>query len=154
MRRKRRISKTQGDLPPIAGIEMFKSPLLFRDNGEAMATDTSLFVLYSCLPYILKTPNLVSAGSFFPPNAAIKLSPSTLRVWLGGITPSSYVELVGAFTDSQVETYPESSRGENSLAFSFNPRLQLGINSFSYCLHNCSQLLGTHHTNLSIRPHP
>lgn len=40
----------------------------------------SLLVVPGDYIHILKTPNLVSTGSFFPPNAAIRLKPNTLLV--------------------------------------------------------------------------
>lgn len=70
-----------------SGVEV-ASPLALVQLAIIVTCLISFHLLFVAV-YILKTPNFVGTGSFFPPNAAIKPNPSTRLVWLGGITPSS-----------------------------------------------------------------
>jgi hypothetical protein len=63
-----------------AGSEMDVGSSVFGYIGLPVVKVCLFDNSYSYRLYILKTPNFVSIGSFFPPRAAIKPSPNTLLV--------------------------------------------------------------------------
>lgn len=49
---------------------------------------------------------------------------------------------------------PQPRRRINSITLPLDPSLQLRIHALPHRLHHRAQLLGTHHPNLRLRPHP